>query len=827
MNKPNQLIPVYATRLAIREWRRFMLPFLSLTITAVVLTLTLLLTSASSTLLNNQAKELLGGDVVVESNSPISIDEVTEKLSTPPQTISEQTSFTATLESDANALTVSMRVVDENFPVYGEALTSEGKYRYPADDEMILDQASAEQLAVGVGDSVRFGSVPFKVSAILTTEPTSLLGGFRFLPGVILSAEGFLNSGVDLALLRPEYEYALATDPLSQAEIERLQAWASDSNGQYQVRLAGENQGGLQAGLGLVRDFLVVAVLITAILATVNVYASTVYLITVEKKSFAIMLSLGLTRRRLAGVIGLAMAYVVILATLFGTLLGQGLFWLTQRLVEQRFAIALPDPAYLAVQTFTAGFLFVIALSAFIPTLQHLLSLRPKQILAGEEGVSNANFKTLSVITSLTLLPLLLASMWLLSSIFQGFVTVIGVGVVYLLVAGVFSLLLTLAYKARGVFPFWLRSIIAHKRADGLFGIISFTSLFIALTALSTLVLLQASLEHYLQEDLSRTVPTTYVLDVQPSQRQELINEFPEIILFSNTPARIIAIDELQIQDELSANTDQVDRELGREFNVTARKELLESERISAGENRVGQPGEISVDEDFAKRAGIKLGSTVMFSIQGFLVSGTVTSFRETDSRSGLPFFYFVLAPEDLENFPVVYFGYTYQDENQQGALTRYVAGNMPNVTIIKTQALAPIILQITSLLLLIILIVAIPPLLIAVLLIVTLIISSYSTRRLEGGRLRALGATTNQVLTQYLLETGALTLIASSLAYLIGVLTAYAVAQYFFELNSLVLFDVELVVSLVAIVLLVISLGTYLFKTDTMKLRELLSYGD
>jgi putative ABC transport system permease protein len=645
---------------------------------------------------------------------------------------------------------------------------------------------------------------------------------------VLLSSEGFARSQVDPALLRAEYEYALVAESLSQGEKESLQNFASESDGLYQVRIAGEYRGGLQAGLGLVRDFLIVAVLITAVLATVNVYASTVYLLSVQRRSFAILLSLGLTNRRLVGVLGLTLSYVVFFALLCGIVLGQGLFTVLRTYVGAQYLIMLPQPEYIVLHTFTALFLVLLVLSAFVPTLQHVRSLKPKQILMGDiESRKGVKVVPLLFMTTFTLLPLMVASVWLLESVVQGIGVVVGVGVVYLSIASVFSVLLFAVYSARARMPFILRAVVAQKRADGLFGIISFTSLFVALTALSTLVLLQVSLERYLTNDLSHTVPSTYILDVQPSQRDALLSDFPELSLFSSTPARIMAIDEVRIQDELSAGSPTVDRELGREFNVTARAQLLESERIVAGGEWVGTAGEVSVDEAFAKRADIRLGSRVELSIQGFPVEAVVTSLRETDSRSGLPFFYFLLSPEDLAGFPVVYFGYAEYGEEQQTALARFVAGAMPNVSILKTQALAPRVLELTRILLLIILIVAIPPLLIAVLLVGTLIISSYSSRRLEGARMRALGATVQKVLGQYLLETISLTASAGLLAYVFGVGVAYGVSQYFFKLDTIVLFDRELLLGISAITALVLVLGVVLFKSDTMKLRELLSYGD
>ena len=81
---------------------------------------------------------------------------------------------------------------------------------------------------------------------------------------------------------------------------------------------------------------------------------------------------------------------------------------------------------------------------------------------------------------------------FLLESTTQGIITIAIITAAYSLVALVFTLILNWFYKRRDKF-FFYKSIISQKKADGLFGIISFTSLFVALTALSTLALLQIS----------------------------------------------------------------------------------------------------------------------------------------------------------------------------------------------------------------------------------------------------------------------------------------------------------------------------------------------
>ena len=825
----SKLIFSYSIRLVVREWRRFVLPFLSLTITAIVMMLILLLSSASTLFLDKQAKELLGGDVVLESAAAIDTKAFWQSAGIIPDAESKQLSFSGTLQAKMITTPFSIKVVDNKYPLYGEVTLTEGVFAGVGDDELYLDAAGAERLQVGVGDLVSFGEKQFTVGGIIATEPTSLLSGFQFLPRAIVSQGGFESALVDTALLRTEYIYAVKVSTLTSQNIETLSELDAASNGLIDIDVAGENRTGLQRGVQIVTDFLVVAVLITAVLAAVNVYASTLYLVTVERKSLAILLALGLTKNRLILILGAALGYVVLGASVIGSLTGTMLFKFLTGSIAVKYMIELPDPNFVWYGLLSMALILTIAIASFVPAIRRTLALNPKQILigGGDDTDKSLPWRSLALITTSTLVPLVVLAGFLLGDAVNGLLIIAAIVIAYITVAGLFSLLLKVIYESRARAPFFLRSIISQKKADGLLGVVSFASLFVALTALSTLALLQISLERYLSEDLTRTVPTTYIIDVQPSQKEGLLAEFPDIELFSSIAARIISIDSIRIQGELENPDSTIDRELGREFNLTARDTLISSEQISAGKWSNGAPGEISVDEDFAKRANISLGSKLIFSIQGFEVSGTVTSIRSTDSRSGLPFFYFVLAPSDVKDFPGVYFGYSYYDENKQDELGRFLAKTAPNVSVLETQTIGPLIVQIVSTLMILVLIVTLPPLLIATLLIATLVVSSYAARRREGARLRALGATKTFVFRQYIAETISLTLVASVLAYIVSVLAAFLISQYFFKLGTITLFDLELIMGLGLIALLVILIGLYLFKTDTMPLRELLSYGE
>ena len=58
----------YSSRILLREWKKFILPFLSLTFTTLIIFTVLLFTNSSSLFLEDKNKELIGGDISIESN---------------------------------------------------------------------------------------------------------------------------------------------------------------------------------------------------------------------------------------------------------------------------------------------------------------------------------------------------------------------------------------------------------------------------------------------------------------------------------------------------------------------------------------------------------------------------------------------------------------------------------------------------------------------------------------------------------------------------------------------------------------------------------------
>lgn len=819
----------YSLRILVREWQKYILPFFSLTLTALVVTVALSLTGSVSIYLENEAKSLIGGDVSIDSNFAIDESQLFDGIPTEPDARTRTINFNGTIRNVAQdrVLPVSIDVVDESFPLYGVLALENSQYGNIGENEVLIDRAAAKKLEVSVGGEVYIGEVLYTVVDVITREPDVLLNTFRIFPKVILSESGFARSGIDVNLLRAEYEYAYRFEEMTSETVSFLKEQTSSIGSHF--HFADDNHSGFSFGFEAITRFLIVAVLITALLAAVNVYASTVYLLDRLQRSVAVLRALGVPLGTVRTIVFLTFTYIAVCGTIVGIIGGYFVARYARVLSEQFLEISLPTVISLEHIVLVSFMVGATGIAALIPSLEGLSRISPRALLLGKILTSETKNTPISslVLTSLACIPILLIASFLLGSFVDGFITIAIVIAVYLCISFIYRIGVEFLYRVRNRFGFSLRSVISWKRYDGLFGIISFSSLYVALTALFVLALTQTSLQAFLVDDIGTTAPSVYVLDVQEDQAKQIQEQFPDVTLFTNVSGRLLTIDSLDVQAALEDRDGEVDRELRREFMFTYRTNLIEGESITSGSANIGQQGTVSVDEEFAVRANISLGSRITVSIQGFPITAEVTSLRATDSRSGLPFFYFVFSPEDLASFPASYFGYAYIDDETQKGLLNFIGRTMPNVSSIDTTEIGILVQNTLSILLAIVFYIVLPPFILACALILVLVILQYSTRRRDGARLLALGALPRWIERQYVFEMMSTTVLASICAYLTAIATSWYVATQYLQIDVFTFYNNEVLYGLLGILGGLCGVGIFLWRSDKRPLREFLAYED
>lgn len=820
------MILKFSGRIIEREWKKLLLPFLSVALTGMVVSTSFFLVRSANDFLTSKNKEFIGGDIVYEQNREF--DEKTLYSNVLPMSVveevSKQISFSGLVEADGKSSGASFKIIDSEYPLYGNLKLQTGNFTYPQQNEVYVDETIAKNLNLSVGSEVSFNDVRFIVKGVIVEDPESLLSGFNFLGKVILPQEALTYGNIDLSLFRKEYQTKLKINrSLSKNEIEQLRMQARGSGVRAQFDSSGNT--GFQFGLEVVQKFLVIAILIISVLSLVNIYASVNYLANRLRRSFAILISLGMNIKNIYRILFL----VNFISIFFGTVLGMiiGYFVVVEILeaVATNFSLSLTlSPDILEIFLIFVSILLT-SVFATIPVLNRLRRISPKELLNhGNQKESQSTKMNILLDVIIGILPITFLAVYFLESLWYGLAAIVLIVFTYAGLMYFYNIFLGEVYKRRSLFPFSLKMITAQKKFDGFFGLITFASLFVALTAVYNLSIVRTSIEEYLSKDLQRTLPSVYVLDVQSSQVPKLNLEFPEVNLFPNVRARIAEIDNKDIQAALENNDPSVDRELRREFNLTYRNNLLPSEKVVEGEFK-SVKGEVSLEKDFAEKSNIKLGSVIEFNIQGFPVIAKVTSIREVDTRSGYPFFYFILSEEEIGNFPKTFFGYSSVTGQNIDKLSTYLADNIPNATLVNTSSITKIAEQLVSLLLLLILIITIPPLLLSTLLIVTILSTVAKDRKRDGARLMALGKTHTFIRNYYILESVSTTVLSSVFAYIFAVIVSNFIIMKYLKIENLIYFDLISFYIFMIILFGIIITSIFIWRSGNKNLKEYLNY--
>jgi putative ABC transport system permease protein len=126
-----------------------------------------------------------------------------------------------------------------------------------------------------------------------------------------------------------------------------------------------------------------------------------------------------------------------------------------------------------------------------------------------------------------------------------------------------------------------------------------------------------------------------------------------------------------------------------RGFNLSYRDSLSDAESIVAGKWWQGRAAEgaipeVSMEKEFAKRLKIKLGDRLVFDVQGVEVEGRVTSLRQVRWASFQPNFFVLFQPGALEEAPKSFLGTVKRIPPEAAEdIQDRVSEAFPNVTIL------------------------------------------------------------------------------------------------------------------------------------------------
>ena len=314
------------------------------------------------------------------------------------------------------------------------------------------------------------------------------------------------------------------------------------------------------------------------------------------------------------------------------------------------------------------------------------------------------------------------------------------------------------------------------------------------------------------------------LLDVQKKQEQGVLNAFQSqgMEVINNIPIVTMRIHSLkgQLNNEIRKDTARVVRQwiLNREFRVTYRDQLTDTEELIEGiwtENaRPGTPIPISIADNIARDAKLRLGDPVVFNVQGVLMQTVVGSIRKVDWGSMQVNFSIVFPKGILENAPQFNVMTSYASNEETSAMIqRTLVKDFPNISILDIRQVFTIIEGILNKISWIINFMAFFSILTGFIVLMGSVRNTKFQRIKESVLLRTLGANSKQIVRITALEYIYLGILGSLTGIVLSLLSSQLLATFLFE-ESFVPSAIPFLVFVPAITVLVVLIGLSNIKT-------------
>ncbi|MEQ5766820.1 ABC transporter permease [Halomonas sp. H33-56] len=672
--------------------------------------------------LTRQASQMMGGDVVLEQSDPFAL-EIRERLEGAGMRLSDQVDLVSMASRDGAFQPVSIKAVDEDYPLYGVSRVDQGAgveelASGPAPGEVWLAPRLETLLDIELGDSLTLGRGEFQVTGWIEREADQSAGFGSFNPRVMMHVDDVEATGLIQPGSRIEFEILAAGSPQA---VETLSPWLARLRADgVEVRDVREDRPRLGSALERAETYLSLAGLAAVLLAGVAVAMATRRYVDRHLDTAALLRCFGASQRDLARIFTFQLAGLALVASLIGALLGLAGQALLLGLMQRFLPLELPPPGALPLWL---GVLTALAvLTGFAgPTLLRLKRVSALKVLRRELDPLPASGWSLLLAAALAfgaLLWLYSGSLGLAAGLLAG--GMVALGVLWGLAGLILDGLLRLAARLDGGDPAGLRGSLrlgarqlARRRNASLGQMLAFAVTFFAMTMIA---LVRGDLLTTWQAQLPEDTPNHFAINIQPGERDDFEQRLEAIAeassdLYPMVRGRITAINGQPPRQAVPPEA-RGENALRRELNLTWREDLPSGNRLVAGEwftsraeaggwldevdaqpssapagDDVAETAPISMERELAERLGLALGDRLSFTIGADTLVGEITSLRDLDWDSFKPNFYVIFPPGVLERYGHSYITAFYLEQQQKRELGSLVQA-FPGVTLLDVDAL-------------------------------------------------------------------------------------------------------------------------------------------
>lgn len=774
--------------------------------------------------INNNAKELVGADLVVEGNKKFNKEVKTlfDSLKFPQASEADMASMVLFLHNGQSRL-IRLVALEGDFPFYGKIETqpADAYEKMKQERFAMLDESLAAQYEVSSDDSIRIGNMVFKVAGVVNKIPGG--GGIMttFTPSVYISMKHLDSTGLVQYGSRVNYKqyFKIYSEKMTAETVEKIKPELRKQG--YGYDTVEERKEGLGRGFLSIYQFFSLLAFIALILGCIGV-ASSVHIYAREKREeVAVLRCIGSSGWQAFNIFFIQIFILGILGSIVGSLLGVGI----QQIIPYFLKGVIPFEVEFALSW--QSLLMGLGLGTIVSVLFSILPLvtvrfvPPLTVLRTDFNPGRIFSKTrITAIILIAIFPVIFAALqtksWVTGVMF--FLGLIAALICLTVVAIVLLAVVRKFFPHKAGF-IWRHSLSSLFRPNNQTRVLMVT---IGLGAfiISTLNIVEQSMLSQVEFAGQESQSNTILFDIQPSQRDGVIKLMEDNNLEVNQVVPIITchLSELKGKPVDVLQKDTTDKvpnwALTREYRVTYRDSLHRSEELIKGELHKKTNSRdsvwVTISEGMEENLEVSIGDSLVFDVQGVPVKAFIAGVRKVEWPKDPPNFIFVFPSGVLEDAPQIYVTATrVEDQQQANVFQQALVMQFPNVSLIDLRLILSTVNELFDKLGLIIRFLALFSIITGLIVLAGAVINSKYVRIKENVLLRTVGARTKQITKITLIEYAYLGIFSAVTGLVLSLGGGWLLTKFFFEITFA--FDwIELSIIGAGVVILTVLIGWF-----------------
>ncbi|MES2652549.1 MAG: FtsX-like permease family protein [Bacteroidota bacterium] len=743
--------------------------------------------------IDQQAKELTGADLVVESRRAVS-KKIEGKLAKMGDERAQERTFASMIyfiNSQGSRL-VQMKALNGNFPFYGaiETSPSTAAKNFQTGRNALVDKTLMLQFNAKPGDSIKVGELNFAIAGILNKAPgqtgiSSTIAPTVYIPLTYLEATGLTKIGSRITY-KFYYRYNSA-DSLAKV-IKTLEPQAEKEG----LDLDTVESKKAETGRSF-RDmsrFMALSGFIALLLGCIGVGSAIHVYIQEKLGAIATLRCLGLKARDAFLIYLIQISVIGLIGAVIGAILGTLVQFLLPLVLEDFLPITITMQISWSAITQGIALGLIISILFALPSLLGVRKISPLNAIRASFENATAKRDPLKWLVYALMLLFVLGFTYLqMKSKIQTIVFTAGIVIAFLLLVAFSKLLM---FTVRRLMPaslsyLWRQGFANLYRPNNQTLMLT-VAIGLSTAFICTLFFVQGILMSRVTLSSSENQPNMLLFDIQTTQKEELsaLTKSYNLPLMNQVPIITMRIEEINGKKigKDSTNT----RAFRGELRATYQDTLTVAEKVVAGvwTGKVASPTApiyVSLDEGYARGIKVKLKDKIVFNVQGMLIPTVVGSLREVNWSRMQTNFRVVFPTGVLESAPQFHVLMTKVPSNEvsakyQGAVVR----SFPNVSVIDLALVLQLLDELLSKIGFVIRFMAGFSMVTGWIVLLSAVWTSKNQRIKESILLRTLGASRKQILAINAIEYFFLGSLATAAGLILALSGSWLLARFSFE---------------------------------------------